>query len=168
MRTGDAFKGYPIAVTNIHDQQRQMGLFVQKFYSGKGVAANDIGEINYLADIQNLDLFGLGSREVVQAKQAGTFDQNFIANLVSKDDVAIIMIYKSWFPGQIPPQWIEVGDWQIADNVVCGDDTVTFFVPDPAMEQEAVANLKEFANDLPVTVKQSGKYVSQEEMSANQ
>ena len=47
----------PQASKNIYEQQYQMGLFLETFYSSEKVAANDIGAIHFLADIQCLDLW---------------------------------------------------------------------------------------------------------------
>ena len=65
----------PQAMTNIYEQPYQMGLFLKRFYKGVGVAANDIGAINYLADINCLDLWGIGSREVARMKKEGNYYQ---------------------------------------------------------------------------------------------
>jgi 4-amino-4-deoxy-L-arabinose transferase-like glycosyltransferase len=159
-RTARAFQDYPFAVMNIYDQQYQMGLFLNKYYSGRAIAANDIGAINYLADIKTLDLYGLGSIEVAQSKQNGLFDKNVIAMLAFANNVEIVIIYDSWFEGKIPFEWIEIGKWQIADNVICGDDTVSFYSPGTFWESDVTTNLREFSNQLPSTVKQSGIYTT--------
>jgi len=44
---------------------------------------------------------------------------------------------------------------------VCGGDTVSFYVVDPSEENNLIANLKQFAFQLPNTIKQSGKYYSE-------
>ncbi len=143
-RTQRALRDYPLAVKNIYEQQYQMGLFVQRYYQGKAVAANDIGAINYLADLKLLDLYGLGSLEVAQAKRRGEFDREQVRALGRAHQVEIIIIYNTWFEGKIPEEWQEVGQWQISDNVVCGSDTVSFYAPDASRREEIRAQLEEF------------------------
>jgi hypothetical protein len=159
-RSAQAFIDYPTAVNNIYEQQYQMGLFLREFYSGKTVAANDIGAINYLADIKTLDLFGLGTMDVAIARRNGLYTKDVINKLVSRGNVEIVIIYKRWFDGNIPLGWLEVGSWQISNNIVNGDDKVSFYVPNSALEKEAITNLKNFSIVLPSTVKQSGIYIT--------
>ncbi|HLF88410.1 MAG TPA: glycosyltransferase family 39 protein [Anaerolineales bacterium] len=159
-RTGRAFREYPIAITNIYEQQYQMGIFLQKYYSGKAIAANDMGAINYLADIKTLDLFGIGSMEVAQAKRNGLYDKDVIGELVSRHHIEIVMIYTDWFEENLPPEWIEIGAWQIADKVVTGGDTVSFYAPGASWEEDVTAHLKDFSDQLPSTVNQSGRYTA--------
>jgi hypothetical protein len=66
-----SFEQIPQATNNIYDQQYQMGLFQKEYYQGYGVAANDIGAINYLADIRSLDLWGLANIDVAKARRSG-------------------------------------------------------------------------------------------------
>ncbi|HKZ55815.1 MAG TPA: hypothetical protein VJ123_10065 [Anaerolineales bacterium] len=157
-RAGKAIKEYPIAVTNIYEQQYQMGIFLQKYYSGKTVAANDMGAINYLANIETLDLYGIGNVEVARARRNSLYSREMISDLVSMNNVEIVVIYDDWFEGNIPPEWIRIGKWQIANNVVCGSDTVSFYVPAMSLQAEAIANLRSFSDLLPSTVRQSGAY----------
>ena len=73
-------------------------------------------------------------------------------------NVKIAIVYESWFEGQngsfLPSQWIKVGQWTIANNVVCGSDTVTFFAVDSTATEELNTNLKAFSKELPNDVKQ--------------
>src|SRR6185436_5620763 len=71
----------PGAVANIYEQQIQMGRFLARFYPGQGVAANDIGAICFLADLRVLDLWGLASRDVAEAKLTGTYSTARIGEL---------------------------------------------------------------------------------------
>jgi len=153
----------PRATTNIYEQQYQMGLFLKQFYCGIPVAANDIGAINFLADINCLDLWGLGSKEVAKSKRNGAFGREQIFDLTKSKNIKIALLYesKSWFLDKIPFQWTKAGEWIISNNVVCGKDTVSFYAVDPSEENNLIANLKQFAFQLPNTIKQSGKYYSE-------
>ncbi|HZU86402.1 MAG TPA: hypothetical protein VFF78_02890 [Anaerolineaceae bacterium] len=157
-RTMKAFSDYPSASMNIYHQHYQMALFLKEYYSGRSVAANDIGAINYLADIQGLDLYGLGTVEVARAKQTGQFNQAMMTSLVNDHGVEILILYNVTFEGQIPPQWIEVGQWQISNRVVVGSDTLSFYAPGPARQSEIIAHLKDFSSRLPASIQQSGMY----------
>jgi hypothetical protein len=159
VRAGNALRDYPVAVKNIFEQQYQMGLFAKTFYQGKTVALNDIGAVSYLADVKLLDLFGIASMDVTQAKRENAWSRDAIAELAETYDVDIVMVYKEWFPDAIPLEWVEIGSWQITNNVVCGSDTVTFYVVTPDKQAEAVAALKRFSSQLPSSVIQSGLYL---------
>lgn len=89
VRGSIAITQIPKACKNIYEQQFQMGLFLKKYYPGESIAANDIGAINYLADIKCLDLWGLSSMEVAKAKRQGNFDTQFIQHIVRKNKVRI-------------------------------------------------------------------------------
>jgi hypothetical protein len=157
-RTGKAFQDYPFASMNIYHQHYQMGLFLKTYYNGKSVGANDIGAINYLADIQVLDLYGLGTVEVARAKQSGGYGQAMIADLVQSRQVEVLILYNVTFAGQIPPQWVEVGQWQISDETVVGSDTISFYAPSPAQQDELIAHLRDFSSQLPQGITESGLY----------
>jgi len=143
----------PLATKNIFEQQYQMGLFLKKFYQGKAVAANDIGAISYLADIDCLDLWGLGNLEVAKLKMKGNYKTQQIYNLTKKKKVKIAIVYDDWFEsneiGGIPPQWVKVGQLKISRNVVCASSTVSFYAVDPAEKDNLIENLKIFSYRLP-------------------
>ena len=70
----------PQASQNIYQQQYQMGLlFLRRFYQDQPVAANDIGAINWLADIRCFDVWGLGSMEVARLKARGNLSPEALA-----------------------------------------------------------------------------------------
>lgn len=139
------------ATGNIYQQQVQMAHFVKKFYSGQTVAANDIGAINYYAGIRVLDLFGLGSLEPAHLKLEGRYNTAHIESLVREQEVAVVIVYDSWFEsyGGFPRSWVKVGEWTIPNNVVCGDDTVSFYAPNPQARAALRNNLVQFSSQLP-------------------
>ena len=87
----------PTATREIYSQQHQMGRFVQRYYRGRTIAANDIGVIDYLTDIDLFDLYGLGTREVVDAKRGTGYHTAQIDSLTRARGVEIAMAYEDWF-----------------------------------------------------------------------
>ncbi|MHB8967363.1 MAG: hypothetical protein ACYC5A_10700 [Thermoleophilia bacterium] len=160
------------AAGNIYDQNYQMGLFLNEYYRGEGVAVNDIGATSYLGDARILDLWGLGNAEVVEQKRrkgvaglgiGAALSVDEIDRLATAYGVRLAIVNESWFTiyGEIrlPAQWVRVGQWTMIDNVITDNDTVTFYAVDPDEAPTLIANLKDFSDDLPATVIQSGKYI---------
>lgn len=158
-RTGKAACDYPLATANVFEQQYQLGLFVNQYYNGKIVAVHDIGAISYLSNASLVDLFGLASMDVAKARRLGTYGADWIADYISKRDVEIVIVYNSWFLGHLPSEWEELGRWKISNNVVCGSDTVSFYVPNSLWRTSASNNLRAFSSKLPTSIQQSGRYL---------
>jgi len=149
-----AFLEIPNASQNIHDQQYQMGLFLKQYYPQENVAVNDIGAVNYLADFQCLDLWGLSSMEVARAKRKGNYNTEFISEISKQHDIKIAILYTTWYEiyGGLPSDWNKVGEWKIMNNVVCGGDTVSFYAVKPNEKENLYKHLKEFSEKLPENV----------------
>lgn len=161
------------AAGNIYDQNYQMGLFLNEYYQGEGVAVNDIGATSYLGDARILDLWGLGNAEVVEQKRrkgvaglgiGAALSVDEIDRLATAYGVRLAIVNESWFTiyGEIrlPAQWVRVGQWTMIDNVISDNDTVTFYAVDPDEAATLIANLRDFSGDLPAAVIQSGEYVT--------
>ena len=160
IRTLFSLKDTPQATKNIYEQQYHMGLFLRKFYQGSAVAANDIGAIDYLADIKCVDLYGLASTKVASLKNSNKYTTDQIYKICKENNVKIAILYEKWYKdyGGLPPQWIKVGEWTIQRNIVCGGVTVSFYAVDTAETDNLINNLRKFAKFLPSDVIQSGKY----------
>jgi hypothetical protein len=170
VRGVQAVKKIPQATTNIYQQQYQMGLFLQRFYQGAIVAATDVGAINYLADIHCLDLAGLGNMTIAREMREGSYNSARVRDLARSEGVMIAALYdlRAAQRGNslIPPEWMEVGQWKIAHNVVCGSDAVSFYAVQPSAEGPLRKNLRSFSSLLPADVAQRGSYMRREECSA--
>ncbi|MFZ0960554.1 MAG: hypothetical protein WAO35_06575 [Terriglobia bacterium] len=151
----------PQCTTNIFEQQYQMGLFVRRYYQNSTVALNDIGAVNYLADIHCLDLMGLATEEVSARRQKHAFDVSDVERISKETGARIAIIYDSWFVGQIPPEWSRIGRWTIPNNVIAGGtvggDTVSFYSVDPTEAQHLSESLTDFSSKLPAEVIQRGQ-----------
>jgi hypothetical protein len=160
-RGGKALMTTPAASRNIFEQQIQMASFFHTYYEGQCVAANDIGAINFFADLQCLDLWGLASRDVMRLKLGGSYTPEAMAALADAHHVRVAVVYDSWFRrfGGLPPAWTQAGAWKIRDNVICGSDTVSFYAVVPAETEPLMQHLREFAPRLPGRNLQNGPYI---------
>lgn len=150
----------PQCTTNIYEQQYQMALFVRKYYQGSSLALNDIGAVNYYADIHCLDLWGLASLPVAKAKRSHHYELAEVASFSQQAQVRIAIIYDEWFVGMLPAGWVRVGTWTIRNNMVAANDTVSFYAVDPAEAAHLTQCLREFSAQLPCDVIQRGPYLS--------
>lgn len=154
-RGGNAFSAYPLAVRNIHEQQVQMARFVSRFYNGQTIVANDIGAISYYADIQLVDVVGLADRETGNWWREASWSTAKVDQLAREQAASLAILFPEWFDlYPQPPDWVEVGRWRIADNIVCTSDTVAFYALSPTQVNQIARNLRAFSSELPQTVQQ--------------
>jgi hypothetical protein len=152
----------PLASRNIWQQQYQMGLFLREYYPQGHVAANDIGAIDFLADLHLTDLFGLASRPVMQAKLGAAWHGDMagtLERLTAEDNARIAVLYDNWFDpdpatgrASVPAQWVRVAAWTIPDNVVCGGATVTWYAVIPQEADALRSALEDYSAGLPAGV----------------
>lgn len=157
-RGAQALAKTPQAMMNVYEQQVQMGKFLKEHYSGEVVAANDIGAINYYADIRCLDLVGLGNNRVAAMIHAGTYNPQTLKALIEEKQARIAVIYDFWLNhpsfGGVPREWTRVGMWRIKNNVICANDTVHFFALRPEEAAPLREHLRAFTSRLPGSVLQ--------------
>lgn len=144
----------PQATSNIYQQQYQMGLFVERYYSGEAVAANDTGAISFLSHAETVDLWGLGSNPVLRAKKGGYYDTEWIDDYTDSANVKVAVLYESWFEnyGGLPAGWEKVCQWTIPHEIVCGEPTVSFFAVNEDKE-ELRKKMAAFSSELPGQVR---------------
>jgi len=145
----------------IYRQQLQTARFLERFYAGKAVAVNDVGETSLRHRGDLVDLTGLASFPILQAKRDGTYNADLLAQQVIQHRVQVIAIYPSWFygtpagdQGYVPLAWVPVEQWCLgeADFKVVGDRCVWFLAPDQAHVDQLRRNLEAFHAELPFGV----------------
>jgi len=162
VRAAAALIFLPQASKNIYEQQYQMATFIQRYYQGSTIALNDIGAVNFLADVHCLDLWGLGNYQVTQLRRRHEYHTPDILRLSRDNGVKVAMVYDSWYAheiGGLPREWVWVGAWTLPDNVVTGGETVSIYAVDESETIPLMQNLQEFSALLPKGVKQSGRYL---------
>jgi hypothetical protein len=163
--TRDMYAVVPQGCANIYTQQCQMGRFVSEYFADDHVALNDIGAVSFLSSARVYDLWGLGTMDVWMAKEARTYDTEWISRATRQADVDIAIVYEDWFAsyGGLPDEWIHVGTWTIPANVICGGDSVAFYAVDPTFAPRLATSLAQFSGSLPAGVREAGEYVDGEE-----
>jgi hypothetical protein len=149
----NSFRNATRAIYNIYEQQYQMGLFLRQYYKGQTVAANDIGAITYMADLNTIDMWGLGNNQVAQARKNMYWNNAFLQKVVADNHTRISVMYDSWFDKDLTKNWVKVATWELPYNYICGDIKVSFY---GITENEAALlknNLTSFATQLPGDVK---------------
>lgn len=140
------------ACINIFEQQFQMARFLRANPDLNVAAANDIGAIAYYSNAYILDLWGLGNIETAKSKKDQYWTADYLLQLSQQKNTRVVMIYDSWIGKSIPIQWVKVGRWQIFNNVVCGDDFVTFYALDNQSAILLRQKMETFKKQLPKTV----------------
>jgi hypothetical protein len=155
---------YPHTVSgsySIYSQQYQMARFVRRFYNGRGVIANDICAISYMAEgISLLDIAGLGDVEMLRLRRSRALSLADLRRLTEQHHAPMALVYESWLTGifgSVPPEWVRLGTWKVPHDTV-GGDTVTFYATSRAAAPELQSALQQFAPELPKDVIQEGLY----------
>ncbi len=151
----------PRTARNIYLRQLQMARFVERYYPTGVVAANDIGAVDYYANIHCYDLVGLANQEIFNARRSGVYTTEFLRKDADRRHVQIAIAYDDWFANPIPvsvggpalPQnWIRVARWYIPDPTMLRDRHVSFYAVDPGQAATLRFDLQQFAPELPHAV----------------
>jgi hypothetical protein len=150
MRSLDAFSLADRASINIYQQQYQMGKFMGKYYHDTPIAFNDIGAVSYFTQGKNLDLWGLGNLEVTRSVKNYYYTPDFLDQLSRRDSVQIAVVFERYFPPQLLSRWDKIASWKITSgNVICADDSVTFYAVRNGARDALTSNLHNFQSSLP-------------------
>ncbi|MFT4155804.1 hypothetical protein [Parafilimonas sp.] len=155
LRSSSAYSKAAQACKNIYEQQCQMANFINKFYNADTIAVNDIGAVSFFNESTIIDLWGLADMDVAKAKKDNYDTPAFLNGIVARHKVEFAIVYDSWFDPVLLHQWKKVATWQIENNVICGDATVSFYAVKPGSDKILVRNLTTYQSLLPadVTVK---------------
>lgn len=149
----------PLACRNIHEQQMQTARFLATQFPHQPVAVNDIGAVAWLDNDGVVDLMGLASLAVAEAKQM-KLDEPLKPDDVVRltRDVKVAVVYDEWFKDNLPSTWLRVGRWKIDDNKSCAFPSVAVYATEPAQFPTVIEALRAFEPQLPRGVHTEGRY----------
>ncbi|MBD3167052.1 hypothetical protein GF324_10665 [bacterium] len=141
----------PRTVANIQQQQVQMAEFFREHYHGQAVALNDIGAVSFHSGIRLVDLYGLGNHEISLWFRNAAVTHERMDSLARAEDVRVAAVYDEWFTvfDGVPPRWRKVGEWEIPENVACGEPVVSFYAVASGEDQRLRDALRAFGRELP-------------------
>lgn len=140
------------ACVNIFEQQYQMAEFTKLYYDSSNIALNDIGAVAYYTNAEILDLWGLANIDIAKSKRLHYWSPEFLDSIVRNKGVELAIIYDSWFGNSMSNYWQKVATWQIQNNVICGDDTISFYSIDRKKAEILRGNLQKYESSLPKSV----------------
>jgi len=121
--------GGPNAAANQFSQQHQMAQFLSRYYDGKTMMANDIGHVTWLHSGGLVDMWALGSFDVLAAQRNGYYNATFMTALAAQRHVAAVAEYSPSFDFLVPHGFAKVATWHLRD---AGDprwQAIVFWAP---------------------------------------
>jgi len=157
----DSLQATVRATNDIYKCHYYMGQFLRRYYQGSGVAVNDLGFANFLADIQCTDFHGLADLEVAQALLRKRFDPQFMDDLARSRKSFVAIIDDNWLGlyGGTPRQWALAGQWKFDNRVVLTPPAISFYALTEPARMQLVENLRDFSPNLPPGVEPLGPYM---------
>ena len=152
IRGGKSFLKSKQYCINIYEQQYQMSRFVHTYYDSVPVAFNDIGAISFYSKGDKLDLWGLANFEVAKAKRQHYWTPAFADSLIREHRTRVAIIYDTWVYQTLVQHWTKIACWHNQQNVVLGEDSVSFFAIHPEDTASLRKNLELFQPLLPSDV----------------
>ncbi|MEL6698981.1 MAG: hypothetical protein AAFP89_22240 [Bacteroidota bacterium] len=149
MRTAFFTYQYPTFCQNIYQQPYLVGQFLATYYQGRSVGMNDIGAGSFFAQLQLTDMVGIGDQAVHDIRSEGRYTIAVIDSLTRIRKVQIAVVHDIWVGPIVPHHWTKVATWTIPDNVICADETVSFYAVEKDEIQALRKNLTEFLDHIP-------------------
>jgi hypothetical protein len=137
----------------------QTARFLASQFPNQRVAVNDIGAVAWLDNGDVVDLVGLATLAVAEAKHLK------LDTAMSREDfvrltagVQVAVIYDDWFKeNNLPSTWLRVARWTIRDNKSCAFPTVAIYATDPERYPEVIDAVRAFQPKLPQRVFVEGR-----------
>ena len=142
------------ATGEVYRQQYQMALFFGEYYRGETVALNDIGAVSWLAPVKVIDLIGLASSEVADARRRDADGTVFFEDLLRRHGAVAACVYDFYFSGRraLPALWQKVGEWTIPRDAAVSSATIAFYAPSEPEASRLRMALDRFSARLPTGV----------------
>lgn len=120
----------PVSAFNQFSEQNQMATFLARYYNGQTVMVNDIGHVTWLHNGDLVDMWALGSFEVLEAQRNGDYNAAYMTQLAHEHRVAVVAEYSPSFDSLVPHGFVRVATWHIRDAPDPRWQAIVFWAPD--------------------------------------
>jgi hypothetical protein len=134
----------PASAFNQFAEQNQMAVFLSRYYQGHTVMVNDIGHVTWLHQGGLVDMWALGSFEVLEAQRNGYYNAAFMTRVAREHKVAAVAEYSPSFDFLVPNGFIRVATWRIIHSGDARWQAIVFWAPD----QHSAAVMREHMRDF--------------------
>lgn len=143
----------PVAAHGIEVHNAELGRFLAAAYPERAVMVNDIGEVSWLHGGTLVDLWALGSYDVLRAYRDGSMGRGFVTALAARDGAQVAAVYSSLQP-LLPAGWAEVARWVPAGGAAptAAGDELAFYAPRGGPAAALRQAMQGFAPSLPPDV----------------
>jgi hypothetical protein len=141
----------PSAAYAQYAHQNQTGQFLARYYNGQTVMINDIGHVTWLHSGGLVDMWALGSFEVLKSQHDGYYNSDFAARLAAEHDVAVVAEASPSFDFFVPKGFVRVADWRVGG----GDprwSSIAFWAPNQEAARAMRRNMQQFVAGAPAGV----------------
>ena len=112
---------------------------------------NDIGHVTWLHSGGLVDMWALGSFEVLKSQHDGYYNSTYAAQLAGEHDVGVVAEASPSFDFFVPKGFVRVADWTVGG----GDPrwtSIAFWAPNEQAAQEMRLNMQKFVAAAPAGV----------------
>ena len=131
---------------NIYAQQWQMAKYVQAWDAP--VLANDIGLVSYNNPNKIVDLYGLASKEALEARR-GQAPAGWPNRMAETENAGMALIYDGWLAQYLAPGWVPVAYLDRNLPVTVLPRRVTIYATSAEMVEPVIALMAGFSGSLP-------------------
>jgi hypothetical protein len=135
----------------VHQQQYTTARLLAAAYDGSTVLVNDIGEVGWLHRGGLVDMWALGSYDVLRAYRTGRMGKPFIAQLAARDGIQVVAVY-GVLHEYVPDDFVQIARWSFTGNGRPDDSDVVFYGPTAQSAATLRRALRDFAPSLPAGV----------------
>jgi len=143
---------------SIFEQQHQMHRFAVEHWQER-IAVNDLGWVAWRNPQRVLDLWGLGSPDVLKVRQAARRNpdkdqwEDWMGGVMTAHATEVAMIYEKWFPER-PRDWILVGELHLSGaKHTPHQPVVAFYAVSPQAADRLRSALPAWVDRLPSGVR---------------
>ena len=129
--------------------QNQTGRFMAEYYNDQTIMINDIGHVTWQHRGGLVDMWALGSFEVLKSQHDGYYNSGYASTLAREHHVAVVAESSPSFDFFVPRGWVKAAQWEVDQKADKREQYIAFWAPDEAAAERLRANMRAFMATMP-------------------